>query len=82
MPAVQSMVRKTAKVRDLPPELTKGLRAEPDEVVTVTVETKASLRASDRALLKLMDQISDEAEANGLTQELLDEILADGPDAR
>ena len=66
-------IRKLMRAGELPPGLREALAMPPDTPVEVTVEV-----ADDhprRKLLDIMDRMGAQAEASGLTQEMLDEIV-------
>ena len=69
------VVSKNIRVKDLPPELTAGLDAAPDEVVRVTVDAERSRRVE--RFVRLAHDLSEEARAKGLTEEKLAELLDD-----
>jgi hypothetical protein len=58
------------KVSDVP-ELINRLGLSPNQVVNLTIES------SEEELLAVMDRIGKRAEENGLTAEILAELLAD-----
>jgi len=62
----------TVLVGDLPPVIRDHLGLPPGEEVRVTVESTLDRRARLKAV---MDRIGAASEANGLTQEILDEIV-------
>ena len=70
---MSKVVVRNLKVRELPPELTTGLDAAPDETVRVTIEAERG-RAVDE-LVKLADRMGAEAERKGLTDAKLAELL-------
>lgn len=61
--------------RDLPPAWAKRANVEPDEVVQVIIGS--SQRTAAKELLGIMDQMAEEAERRGLTEEKLAELLKD-----
>lgn len=67
------VVTKDVRMRDLPPELTAGLDAAPDDVVRVTVD--AGRREALAKLRALSKAASAEAKRRGLTEEKLAELL-------
>jgi hypothetical protein len=58
------------KVSDVP-ELINRLGFSPNQVVNLTIES------SEEELLAVMDRIGKKAQENGLTEEILAELLAD-----
>jgi hypothetical protein len=58
------------KVSDVP-ELINRLGFSPNQVVNLTIES------SDEELLAVMNRIGKKAQENGLTEEILAELLAD-----
>ena len=68
-------VFKDIKVSELPPELTEGLDAGPDELVRVTVD--ADYHRNVAELLRVAERASAEARRRGLTEEKLAELLRD-----
>ncbi len=62
----------TVLVDDLPAVIRDHLGLPPGEEVRVTVESTQERRARLKAV---MDRIGSASEANGLTQEILDEIV-------
>ncbi|OSM03949.1 hypothetical protein [Magnetofaba australis] len=63
-------------VRDLPEALRRA-GFDPDEPVTITVQTEQERRIAAQALQACMDRISIQARENGLTDDKLEEILKD-----
>ena len=77
MSDIETRIRKTVRARQLPADLTRGLGASPDTEVRVTVELARP--AGKSRIEAIMDQMGAEAEASGLTPEILDDILNDLP---
>ena len=67
------VIAKNVRVKDLPPELTAGLDAAPDEVVWVTVDAERARRVE--TFVRLAHDLSEEARSKGLTEEKLAELL-------
>ena len=61
------------KLRDLPPAIRDAMGMPPETEVQVTVELSRAEKG--RRLTRAMDEMAAQAKANGLTQEILDEIL-------
>ena len=77
MNQIAKRIEATVKVGELPASIRDQLGLPADEEVRVTVEADDTIdrKAAFAALSKSMDEMSAQAAANGLTQEILDEIL-------
>ena len=73
MRQIHAPVKQTMKLRELPSQLRDAFDVPPDTEVHVTVEL-AGATGRDR-LLAVMAEIGAQCEANGLTEEILEEIL-------
>jgi hypothetical protein len=59
---------------DLPNVINNNLGWNPDQVINLTIE---SSEFSEENLLSVMNRIGKKAQENGLTEEILNELLAD-----
>jgi hypothetical protein len=66
-------IRKLVEARELPPALVAALAVAPEQKVQVTVEVVDE--DPHRELREIMNSMGAQAEARGLTPELLDEII-------
>ena len=71
MPATIGEVRGS----QLPKEWSQFISVNPEEKYTITIQSQEDRRTSVQRLQAIMDQISEEAEKNGMTAEDLEEIL-------
>lgn len=78
---LKAPVPETIKGRELPSRVAKQYEVDPDDDVRIIVLKSKSRDAANAEITKAMNDASAQAEANGLTQEKLEEILdevADG----
>ena len=73
MSQLQKPFQQTLKLRELPPQIRDAIGMPPETEVQVTVEL--TYEEKGRRLTRAMDEMAAQAKANGLTQEILDEIL-------
>lgn len=73
MNQLQTPYQHIMKLRELPPEIRDAIDMPPDTEVEVTV--MLSREEKGRRLTRAMDEMAAQAKANGLTEEILDEIL-------
>ena len=73
MNQLQTPFQHTLKLRELPPEIRDAIGMPPETEVRVTVELTREERG--RRLLAAMAEMAAEAKKNGLTQEILDDII-------
>ena len=72
---MKTLYKKSLKARDLPREWREEGSFAPDEEVTVYIEPADPELARARSLLEVMNIIGRRAQARGLTEEKLQEIL-------
>ena len=73
MNQLQKPFQQTLKLRELPPQIRDAIDMPPDTEVQVTV--MLTREEKGHRLTRAMDEMAAQAKANGLTQEILDEIL-------
>ncbi len=73
MNQLQTPFHHTLKLRELPPQIRDAIDMPPDTEVQVTV--MLTREEKGRRLLAAMAEMAAEAEKNGLTQEILDDII-------
>lgn len=72
-----TLVKKSVKARDLPKEWREREQFGPDETVTIYIEPEDPELAQASNLSEIMDLIGKRAQERGLTDEKLEEILAE-----
>ena len=73
-----TLFKKSVAARALPPDWRKEGGFNPDETVTVWVESEDPELAAAASLESVMDLIGERARARGLTDDALNSILNDG----